>query len=49
MIGTQVDKAQIDLKSNVSLLVVLRPGVEGRSLSDATARLPWSLPALFQL
>nr|WP_314623629.1 phage major capsid protein [uncultured Noviherbaspirillum sp.] len=37
MIGTPVDKAQADLESNVSLLEVLRAGMEGRSLTGAAA------------
>lgn len=37
MIGTPVDKAQVDLESNVSLLEVLRAGMEGRSLTGAAA------------
>lgn len=37
MIGTPVDKSQADLESNVSLLEVLRAGMEGRSLTGAAA------------
>ncbi len=37
MVGTPVDKAQADLESNVSLMEVLRAGVEGRSLTGAAA------------
>lgn len=37
MMGTPVDKAQADLESNVSLLEVLRAGMEGRSLTGAAA------------
>jgi HK97 family phage major capsid protein len=37
MIGTPVDKAQADLESNVSLMEVLRAGMEGRSLTGAAA------------
>lgn len=37
MVGTPVDKSQADLESNVSLLEVLRAGMEGRSLTGAAA------------
>nr|WP_315476308.1 phage major capsid protein [uncultured Undibacterium sp.] len=37
MMGTPIDKAQTDLESNVSLMEVLRAGMEGRSLTGAAA------------
>lgn len=37
MIGQPVDKSQAELESNVSLLEVLRAGMEGRSLTGAAA------------
>lgn len=37
MNGTPVDKSQAELESNVSLLDVLRAGMEGRSLTGAAA------------
>ena len=37
MIGQPVDKSQADLESNVSLMEVLRAGIEGRSITGAAA------------